>query len=101
MANYRIVFELTDDDDEEYEEAEGGNRLLGFMFGNVDGSGDLDVDYLDEVLCFFYLPPFFFFRSLLKLGIEGAFILSTIFLFKTCVYQRVIECVREEVVSKN
>lgn len=61
MANYRIVFELTDDDDEEYEEAEGGNRLLGFMFGNVDGSGDLDVDYLDEVLCFFYLPPFFFF----------------------------------------
>ncbi|EPS61923.1 hypothetical protein M569_12870 [Genlisea aurea] len=35
------------DDDEEYEEA-GGNRLLGFMFGNVDDSGDLDVDYLDE-----------------------------------------------------
>ncbi|GFP86800.1 transcription initiation factor TFIID subunit 1 [Phtheirospermum japonicum] len=38
----------TVDDDEEYEEAEGGNRLLGFMFGNVDNSGDLDVDYLDE-----------------------------------------------------
>lgn len=39
-----------DDDDEEYEEEEGGkgNRLLGFMFGNVDNSGDLDVDYLDE-----------------------------------------------------
>ncbi|XWS09403.1 hypothetical protein CRYUN_Cryun40dG0082200 [Craigia yunnanensis] len=38
-----------DDDDEEYEEeAGGGNRLLGFMFGNVDNSGDLDVDYLDE-----------------------------------------------------
>ncbi|KAK6136246.1 hypothetical protein DH2020_030009 [Rehmannia glutinosa] len=38
-----------EDDDDEYEEAEGGNRLLGFMFGNVDNSGDLDVDYLDEV----------------------------------------------------
>ncbi|CAN6483418.1 unnamed protein product [Victoria cruziana] len=37
-----------DDDDDEYEEGNGGNRLLGFMFGNVDGSGDLDVDYLDE-----------------------------------------------------
>ncbi|KAJ0030567.1 hypothetical protein Pint_13733 [Pistacia integerrima] len=40
-----------EDDDEEYEEYEdisGGNRLLGFMFGNVDNSGDLDIDYLDE-----------------------------------------------------
>lgn len=37
-----------EDDEDEYEEASGGNRLLGFMFGNVDGSGDLDVDYLDE-----------------------------------------------------
>ncbi|XP_047975117.1 transcription initiation factor TFIID subunit 1 [Salvia hispanica] len=37
-----------DDDEEDYDEAEGGNRLLGFMFGNVDGAGDLDVDYLDE-----------------------------------------------------
>ncbi|KAI9083926.1 hypothetical protein K1719_034184 [Acacia pycnantha] len=37
-----------EDDDEEYEEAGKGNRLLGFMFGNVDNSGDLDVDYLDE-----------------------------------------------------
>ncbi|GAB2247164.1 hypothetical protein Droror1_Dr00007046 [Drosera rotundifolia] len=36
------------DDDEEYEEPEKGNRLLGFMFGNVDDSGELDVDYLDE-----------------------------------------------------
>lgn len=41
------------DDEEEYEEAGGGNRLLGFMFGNVDYSGDLDVDYLDEVICSF------------------------------------------------
>ncbi|KAL7157091.1 hypothetical protein ABFS83_02G054600 [Erythranthe nasuta] len=40
--------EMTVDDEDEYEEAEGGNRLLGFMFGNVDDSGDLDVDYLDE-----------------------------------------------------
>ncbi|KAL8541845.1 hypothetical protein ACS0TY_002914 [Phlomoides rotata] len=39
---------LAVDDEDEYEEAEGGNRLLGFMFGNVDGAGDLDVDYLDE-----------------------------------------------------
>nr|GLL45533.1 transcription initiation factor TFIID subunit 1 isoform X1 [Ipomoea trifida] len=37
-----------EDDDDEYEEAGGGNHLLGFMFGNVDYSGDLDVDYLDE-----------------------------------------------------
>ncbi|XP_009614597.1 transcription initiation factor TFIID subunit 1 isoform X1 [Nicotiana tomentosiformis] len=37
-----------EDDEDEYEEAGGGNRLLGFMFGNVDYSGDLDVDYLDE-----------------------------------------------------
>ncbi|XP_075494271.1 transcription initiation factor TFIID subunit 1-like [Primulina tabacum] len=36
------------DDEDEYEEGAGGNRLLGFMFGNVDNSGDLDVDYLDE-----------------------------------------------------
>lgn len=37
------------DDEEEYDEVGGGNRFLGFMFGNVDNSGDLDVDYLDEV----------------------------------------------------
>ncbi|KAL6847303.1 hypothetical protein ACP4OV_023156 [Aristida adscensionis] len=37
-----------DDDDEGYEEHGGGNRFLGFMFGNVDDSGDLDADYLDE-----------------------------------------------------
>ncbi|KAM7252551.1 hypothetical protein ACFE04_024434 [Oxalis oulophora] len=38
-----------EDEEEEYEEeAGGGNRLLGFMFGNVDNTGDLDVDYLDE-----------------------------------------------------
>ncbi|KAB2062452.1 hypothetical protein ES319_A10G153000v1 [Gossypium barbadense] len=38
-----------DDDEEEYEEEAGGsNRLLGFMFGNVDNSGDLDADYLDD-----------------------------------------------------
>ncbi|GAV67130.1 ubiquitin domain-containing protein/Bromodomain domain-containing protein/TBP-binding domain-containing protein/DUF3591 domain-containing protein [Cephalotus follicularis] len=37
-----------EDDEEEYEETGGGNRFLGFMFGNVDNSGDLDVDYLDE-----------------------------------------------------
>ncbi|KAK6266296.1 hypothetical protein QUC31_017133 [Theobroma cacao] len=42
-------FQDEDDDEEEYEEeASGGNRLLGFMFGNVDNSGDLDADYLDE-----------------------------------------------------
>ncbi|KAL3515496.1 hypothetical protein ACH5RR_022398 [Cinchona calisaya] len=37
-----------DDDEDEFEEVGGGNHLLGFMFGNVDNSGDLDVDYLDE-----------------------------------------------------
>ncbi|KAG5034802.1 hypothetical protein GLYMA_04G123500v4 [Glycine max] len=37
-----------EDDEEEYEESGKGNRFLGFMFGNVDNSGDLDVDYLDE-----------------------------------------------------
>ncbi|XP_030510731.2 transcription initiation factor TFIID subunit 1 isoform X2 [Cannabis sativa] len=37
-----------EDDEDDYEEAGGSNRLLGFMFGNVDNSGDLDVDYLDE-----------------------------------------------------
>ncbi|KAK1562131.1 hypothetical protein Q3G72_006822 [Acer saccharum] len=35
-----------EDDEEEYEEVD--NQLLGFMFGNVDNAGDLDVDYLDE-----------------------------------------------------
>ena len=42
------MFNLADDE-EEYDEESGGNRLLGFMFGNVDNAGDLDVDYLDEV----------------------------------------------------
>ncbi|KAE9606976.1 putative chromatin remodeler Bromodomain family [Lupinus albus] len=37
-----------EDDEEEYEEKDKGNRFLGFMFGNVDNSGDLDADYLDE-----------------------------------------------------
>ncbi|PSS26188.1 Transcription initiation factor TFIID subunit like [Actinidia chinensis var. chinensis] len=37
-----------DVDEDESEDVGGGNRLLGFMFGNVDGAGDLDVDYLDE-----------------------------------------------------
>ncbi|XP_021290621.1 transcription initiation factor TFIID subunit 1-like [Herrania umbratica] len=42
-------FQDEDDDEDEYEEeGSGGNRLLGFMFGNVDNSGDLDADYLDE-----------------------------------------------------
>lgn len=38
------------DDEEEYEESDKGSCFLGFMFGNVDNSGDLDVDYLDEVI---------------------------------------------------
>ncbi|XP_073220532.1 transcription initiation factor TFIID subunit 1 isoform X2 [Cicer arietinum] len=37
-----------EDDEEEYEESDKGSCFLGFMFGNVDNSGDLDVDYLDE-----------------------------------------------------
>ncbi|KAH9697567.1 transcription initiation factor TFIID subunit 1 [Citrus sinensis] len=43
-----------EDDEEEYEDVSGGNRLLGFMFGNVDYAGDLDVDYLDE-FCYYVL----------------------------------------------
>ncbi|XP_021810701.1 transcription initiation factor TFIID subunit 1-like [Prunus avium] len=35
-------------DEEVYEEFGRGNRFLGFMFGNVNESGDLDVDYLDD-----------------------------------------------------
>lgn len=42
------------DDEEEYEEAGRGSRFLGFMFGNVNDSGGLDADYLDEVTL---LPP--------------------------------------------
>ncbi|XP_011622516.1 transcription initiation factor TFIID subunit 1 isoform X1 [Amborella trichopoda] len=45
----RVSPEYNDEEDEEdYEDDDSGNRLLGFMFGNVDDSGDLDVDYLDE-----------------------------------------------------
>lgn len=56
--NWRLCLVFADDEDE-YEEAGGGNRLLGFMFGNVDYSGDLDVDYLDEVICsFLFFSPF-------------------------------------------
>ncbi|KAF3772004.1 Threonine--tRNA ligase [Nymphaea thermarum] len=47
MFDHRVP-SYRDDDDDEYEEGNGGNRLLGFMFGNVDGSRDLHVDYLDE-----------------------------------------------------
>ncbi|EOA39475.1 hypothetical protein CARUB_v10008072mg [Capsella rubella] len=35
------------DEDEEYEDNNQGFNL-GFIFGNVDNSGDLDADYLDE-----------------------------------------------------
>ena len=48
MLNF-VIFDLSVDEDES-EDVGGGNRLLGFMFGNVDGAGDLDVDYLDEVV---------------------------------------------------
>ena len=44
-----LLLFLDDDYDEEYDEPNGGNSLLGFMFGNVDNSGDLDADYLDKV----------------------------------------------------
>ncbi|KAK1368283.1 hypothetical protein POM88_034375 [Heracleum sosnowskyi] len=33
---------------DEYEEAEGGNCFFRFMFGNIDGTGDVEIDYLDE-----------------------------------------------------
>lgn len=36
---------------EEEEDEENGkeSQMLGFMFGNVDDAGDLDVEYLDQV----------------------------------------------------
>ncbi|CAI9267632.1 unnamed protein product [Lactuca saligna] len=40
---------LDDDDDDEYEDDRDGNRLLEFMFGNIDGAVDLDIDYLEQV----------------------------------------------------
>lgn len=58
------------DDEEEYEESGGGTRLFGFMFGNVDNSGDLDADYLDEVLSFLAKTQFlylFFASFIIKL----------------------------------
>ncbi|CAJ1930922.1 unnamed protein product [Sphenostylis stenocarpa] len=53
MGGTKFVNSMSDefemiDDEEEYEESGKDNRFLGFMFGNVDNSGDLDVDYLDE-----------------------------------------------------
>lgn len=49
---FTIIDPAEDDDDEDYEEPGRGNHFLGFMFGNVDDSGDLDADYLDEVMSF-------------------------------------------------
>lgn len=40
--------EQGDEDEEDYEDDGGENRMFGFMFGNVDDFGELDVDYLDE-----------------------------------------------------
>lgn len=40
--------EQGEEDEEDYEDDSGENRMLGFMFGNVDDDGELDVDYLDE-----------------------------------------------------
>lgn len=51
MLSRILNFSMADDDDE-YEEGRDGSRLLEFMFGNIDGSGDLDIDYLDEVSIF-------------------------------------------------
>ncbi|KAJ4867252.1 Transcription initiation factor TFIID subunit 1 [Raphanus sativus] len=39
--------ETSSDEEEEYEDSNRGFNL-GFIFGNVDNSGDLDADYLDE-----------------------------------------------------
>ncbi|CAL1408619.1 unnamed protein product [Linum trigynum] len=48
MDGYDSADGRDEDNEEEYEEGGGANRFLGFLFGNVDNSGDLDVDYLDE-----------------------------------------------------
>jgi hypothetical protein len=52
IIRFTIIILTEDDDVEDYEEPGGGNHFLGFMFGNVDDSGDLDADYLDEVMSF-------------------------------------------------
>lgn len=46
-----------DDEEEEEEDGDGegrGRPMLGFMFGNVDDSGDLDEEYLDQVPSYTY-----------------------------------------------
>lgn len=37
------------DDSEESDEGENGGRMLGFLFGNIDETGALEEEYLDEV----------------------------------------------------
>eukprot|EP01018_Ginkgo_biloba_P005913 Gb_10677 [translate_table: standard] len=39
---------MPEEDEEDYEDDNGESRMVGFMFGNVDDFGELDVDYLDE-----------------------------------------------------
>lgn len=51
LVNTNVYMLSCADDDEEYEDNNRGFNL-GFIFGNVDNSGDLDADYLDEVICF-------------------------------------------------
>ena len=53
-----------DEDEDEDEERTG--PMLGFLFGNVDVSGDLDEEYLDQVflplsLCASFFVVFLFF----------------------------------------
>ena len=51
MAPDFVPLPIPDHDEEkEDENGEGrGRQMLGFMFGNVDDSGDLDEEYLDQV----------------------------------------------------
>ncbi|KAF3445103.1 hypothetical protein FNV43_RR14796 [Rhamnella rubrinervis] len=51
-------------DEEEYDETGGGNQFLGFMFGNVDNSGDLDVDYFDKIETLLKFFPVSSYRNL-------------------------------------
>ena len=51
---YKEDSERDYDEDEEGEDGDGeeegrGRQMLGFMFGNVDDTGGLDEEYLDQV----------------------------------------------------
>lgn len=62
-----------DEDEEEDGDGEGrGRQMLGFMFGNVDDSGGLDEEYLDQVATkILYLEGSFFPITSRRYGTQG------------------------------